>query len=107
VPPQLRELLVCETVRGAHLAKESAQPRPLALPAADAHVHVVALRKDPAVAAGDDPQLEDEATVVALLRRGAVRDVALERDAVRVVAAEAERAGGDAVRAVGSDQRGG
>ena len=76
-----------------------AQPRALALPAADAEVGVVALRKDPGVAAGNDAELEHELAAVAHVERR----VPFERDAVPVVAAEAEGARGDAVDAVGAD----
>ena len=55
-----------------------AQPRALREPAADAHVDVVALREDPAVAARHRAELEHGAAAVALVR---IRRVRLERDA--------------------------
>ena len=43
------------------------QARPLRAPAADADVDVVALREDPAVAAGDDTELERQTAAEAIL----------------------------------------
>ena len=80
-------------------AQMLAEARALALVAADADVDVVALRKDPAVATGDDRKLEHHRPGVARL----VREVRFERDAVHDLAAEPELAGGDAVAAVGAD----
>ena len=62
-----------------------AQARPFRLPAADPDVDVVALRKDPRVAARDGAELDDRPAAVVLARVNMV-DVALERDAVRAVA---------------------
>ena len=52
---------------------------------------VVALREDPAVAARDDAELDHEPSAVALRVDDRVGTFALERDADRAVAAEAER----------------
>src|SRR5213593_497936 len=82
---------------GTQSAQVAAEPGPFALPAADAEVDVVALRKDPAVAAGDDAELEYELAAVARVERR----VALERDAVAEV--DAGRARGDPVHAIGAD----
>ena len=76
-----------------------AQPRAFALPAADADVDVVALGKDPRVAAGNDAELEHEPAAVARVERR----IALERHTVSVVAREPERARGQTVDAVGAD----
>ncbi len=81
-----------------------AQARPLAPPAADADVDVVALREDPAVAAGDDAELGDEPARVPLRRRVVEGEVPLERDAVADLLPEPERPSGRPVRAVGPDQ---
>ena len=81
------------------------QARGLVLPAAEPDVGVVALRKHPAVAAGDDPELEHGAAPVAVAQLR-VGDVPFERDADRLVPAEAERPGADAVDAVGADESG-
>ena len=76
-----------------------AQARRLALVTADADVDVIALRKDPAVAASHDGELEHHRVREARV----VREVRLERDAVHDLAAEAECAGRRAVAAVGAD----
>src|SRR6266542_3020189 len=73
-------------VHVAEPAEVLAQSRALALPAADADVDVVALGKDPRVAAGDDAELEHQPAAVARVERS----VPLERDAVAVVARERE-----------------
>src|SRR5690242_16841588 len=73
--------------------------RPLAFPAADAEVRVVSLREDPRVAAGDDAELEHELAAIPLVERC----IPFERDAVPMVAAEAERARRDPVDPVGAD----
>src|SRR6266542_2630337 len=86
-------------VHVAEPAEVLAQSRALALPAADADVDVVALGEDPRVAAGDDSELEHQPAAVARVERC----VALEAHAVSVVAGDAERAGGEAVDAVGTD----
>src|SRR3954464_6832569 len=70
------------------------------MPAADTDVDVVALRKDPGVAARHSAELDDHATAIALAR---IRRVSLIRDAVHHVAAETERASSGAVRSVGDD----
>src|SRR5438067_3568981 len=74
-------------------AQMLAEARALALVAADADVDVVALRKDPAVATGDDRKPEHHRPGVARL----VREVRFARDAVHDLAAEPELAGRDAV----------
>ena len=60
------------------------QPWPLPLPAADADVDVVALREDPAVAAGDGAELDYRAPLVALVEGS----IPLEGDALDDLAAE-------------------
>ena len=83
-----------------------AQARPLALPAADADVRVVALREDPAVAARHGAELEDEraarsASAGALVRRRSPR----ARRRARCAAPSPSGARGRAVGAVGADRR--
>src|SRR5262249_20708155 len=68
-------------------------------PAPDADVDVVALRKDPGVAARDHAQLEDEPAPVARVQGS----VSLQRDAVSVVTGERERARRRAVDPVRAD----
>src|SRR6476469_450293 len=68
-----------------------AEARPFRLPAADADVDVVALRKDPRVAARDGAELDDRPAAVVLARVNMV-DVALEGHAVRAVSLQPERA---------------
>ena len=91
VAAQLSSALGLEPVRLAGPAQVLAQLRPLALPAADADVRVVALREDPGVAAGDVGQLEHEPARVALARERRVRDVPLVGDAVDDPVAEPDR----------------
>ena len=80
-----------------------AQARPFRLPAADADVDVVALRKDPRVAARDGAELDDRPAAVVLARVNMV-DVALERHAVRTVALQPERTDGQPVDPVCADR---
>ena len=80
-------------------------PRPLALPAADSDVDVVALREDPAVAAGHVRELEAKAALVALAGDDAVGDVCFERDAIVAPVVKPGRAGADPVHAVGAKYR--
>ena len=63
------EVVRVEPVRLADPAEVLAELRPLALPAADADVGVVALREHPRVPARDVGELEHEPLRVALLRR--------------------------------------
>jgi hypothetical protein len=88
----------------AEVAEMSPQARPLALPAADADVDVVALREDPPIPSGDRAQLDRREPAKALLGDWAVGDVALERNAVDGALPEAERASRRAVCAVGADE---
>src|SRR5262249_58903691 len=88
-----------DRVPAAELGEVLAQPRPLRLPAADADVDVVALREDPAVAAGDRAQLDVGEPAVLLAKGG----VAFEGDTVRDRPAEPERLRGRPVRAVRAD----
>src|SRR5581483_1348707 len=99
VAADVRERRGVDAVLATEAVEVAAQPRPLALPAADAEVHVVALREDPAVAAGERAELDHRDSPVALVEGR----VALERDAVDDLSAEAERARGDPVRAVRAD----
>ena len=80
-----------------------AQARALRLPAADADVHVVALREDPAVAAGDRPELEHRSSAIPVALDHVVAQVGLERDEVHAGGVAAERARDDAVRPVRAD----
>ena len=65
-------------------------------------VRVVALGEDPAVATGDDAELEHGAAAVAVAEP-LVGDVPLERDADRLVAPEPSARAQIAVDAVGAD----
>ena len=76
---------------GAQSAEMRPQPRAFPLPTADADVRVVALGEHPAVASGEDGELHDEPPAVALRSSLSQRDVALQRDADGLIAAEAER----------------
>ena len=69
---QLLERLEAEPVGLARPREMVAQPRAFLLPGADADVDVVALREDPAVAAGNVGQLDDRAPAVAVAREGVV-----------------------------------
>src|SRR5262249_58600533 len=87
-------------VTAAELREMRAQLRPLGLPAAYPHVHVVALGEDPAVPARDRPELDHREAAILLLEGS----VALVGDAVDDRATEPERLCGRAVRAVRADQ---
>ena len=89
----------CRTPRRA-LRSCVAQLRALALVAADADVHVVALREDPAVAAADDRELEHHRAARSAASCGKFASSATPCDDL---AAQAERACGRAVAAVGAD----
>src|SRR5262249_45760336 len=105
VPAHVGDVRLVDAVLRAQPAQLFAKPRPLGFPAADADVDVVALREDPAVAARQDRELDHHSAAVPLARDDAVADVAFERDARDDVAAQPERAGGQAVRAVRADER--
>ena len=90
--------------RSQTLAQVIAQVRALRVPAADADVGVVALREDPAVAAGDVAHLEQRDVLLDARADGVVGDVGLERRGEDAVLAELERAPADAVGAVGRDE---
>src|SRR2546423_13966936 len=63
---------------------------------------MVALRKNPRVAAGDRAELDDGSAAEALPGNVSVADIAFERDAV-LLRSQAERARRDPVRAIGAD----
>src|SRR5262249_18355674 len=92
-----------DAVRLAEPCEMLAQTGALGLPAADSQVDVVALREDPAVAAGYGAELEHEPARVPLGVDALVREVPLERSPVLAVGAQAERPRRDAVRAVRAD----
>ena len=81
-----------------------AKVRTFAPPATDADVRVVSLREHPAVAAGDDPELDDRGSLEPGAVDRAVRDVRLQRDAPHDPVPEAGLARDDPVRAVGADE---
>src|SRR5437764_3920321 len=78
--------------------------RTLLPPSADADVHVVGLREDPPVTAGDRCELEEQHPSPVSGRKLFVRQVALEGNTVDDRPAEPERARCDSVGAVGPDQ---
>src|SRR5581483_541609 len=80
VSAQIGDGALWDPVCAAEDAQMPAQRRPLALPAADPDVDVVALGEDPAVAAGDRAELELGQPVVAVTD-DASGGVALERHA--------------------------
>ena len=88
----------------ASRARWSRRPRPLAPPAADAEVRVVALREDPAVAAAGRRRARPPPCRGSARGRAVPGDVALERDAAHDALAETGRLRDDAVRAVGADE---
>ena len=79
--------------------------RRLATPAPDPDVHVVSLRKDPAVASRHGAELEDQHAPPAVCGKSLVREIAFEGDAVHDRAAEPEGAGGRSVGSVRADDR--
>jgi hypothetical protein len=104
VAPDAFQVVGRHAVRRAESPQSLAKARSLPLPAAEPDVRVVALREDPAVAPGDEPELEHRTASVAVAEP-VVGDVALECHADRLVAAEPERPGAHAVDAVGADHR--
>ena len=66
---------------------------------------MIAFREDPAVPARQDRELDHHPAAVQLAWNDTVANVSLERDTGNDVAAEPERTRGDAVRAVGTDER--
>ena len=105
MPAEIGQPSQLDAVVLAKNTQVTAQMRTFAAPAADADVDVVALREDPAVAAGHSAELEHEHPVQPSQRKLLVRKVALERHAVDDPTAQAERSCGDPVRAVGADHR--
>ena len=68
VAANVGELRRVDAVHACQPVEVRAQPRPLLHPPADAEVRVVALRKDPAVAAGHDAELDPGRALVLALR---------------------------------------
>ncbi len=83
----------------------AAHAGPLCAPPADAHVHVVAFREDPRVAARDNAELEDEQPAPGVGREPVVGKVSLECDPVDDSAREVERPGRRPIGAVRADNR--
>src|SRR5258705_9023389 len=106
MPTEMGEPAQLDAVVLAEHTEVASQLRTFVAPAADADVDVIALREDPAVAAGHGAELEHERPVPPGRRKLLIRKIALEGDAVDDPAAKAERSSGDPVRAVGADQRG-
>ena len=79
--------------------------RALVTPAADPDVHVIPLRKDPAVSPRHGAELEDEHAPPAVRGKSLVREIALEGDAVHDRPAEPEGAGGRSVGSIRADDR--
>src|SRR5262249_56273157 len=102
VPAQIAPRGLVDPERSAELPKPFAELRPLALPAADADIDMVALWKDPGVTAGNDAELDDCSAGVALSRHVCVCDVALQPNPV-FVSRQPQRPGRDPVGAVGAD----
>ncbi len=92
-----------DRVLAAEAGEMLAHSRSFPLPTADSHVDVIALREDPAVAAGHVRELEAEPAPVPLAGDDSVGHVRLERDAVVAPAVEAGRSCGQTVDAVGSE----
>ena len=97
---QIDQPRIVDAVLGAQPPQVRAQPRAFGRPAADAVVRVAVLREDPAVAAGDDAELDRRPA--GLVR--AQRPVPFERDPVENPAAQARVPGDPAVDAVGADE---
>src|SRR5439155_6931965 len=100
---QLPEVGGLQAVRGAEAREVLAQTWPLALPAADADIRVVALREDPAVPTGDAAELEQRPSGIVLAPQPRVRDVALVGDSVDQPFPETQCAARRAVRPVDAD----
>src|SRR5262249_15728475 len=80
------------------------EPWPLAQPASDAEVRMVALGKDPAVPAGHDADLDPSAALVRRPPERVPRDVSLQRDPPPDAVAPGRRLRNDSVGAVGTDE---
>ena len=102
MPAQIANVRLVDLEGSAKLGEPLAQPRPFALPAADADVDVVTLRKDPGVAARNHAELDGCPPAEALPRDVRIADVAFERDA-KLERLRTERAGRDPIRPVGAD----
>ena len=96
---EVGQLRVVDAVRGAEPLQVRPQPRPFGRPAADAVVRVTRLREDPAVATGDDAELDRRTARLT----GRQRPVSLERDPVEDAAAESGVARDPAVDTVRPD----
>ena len=96
---EVGQLRVVDAVHRAEPLQVRAQPRPLRRPAADAVVRMIRLREDPAVAAGDDAELDRRAPRLTVRQR----PVPLECDPVEDPTAEPGVARDPAVDAVCSD----
>ena len=105
MPAEIRQPSELDAVVVAKDTKVTAQLRAFSAPAADADVDVVALREDPAVAAGHGAELEDERSAPPCRREFLIGKVAFEGDSVDDRTAKTQRSSGDPVRAVGPDQR--
>src|SRR6185436_6212114 len=99
VAANVGEVAELEAVVLAEDLQVAPEVRALVTPAADPDVHVITLRKDPAVAPRNGAELEDEHAPPAIRRKALVRKISLESDAVHDRPAEPEGAGG---RSVGS-----
>ena len=89
----------------AHAPQVLAQVRALGVPAADAHVGVVALGEQPAVAARHVAHLEQRDVPLDARADRVVGDVGLERRGEDAAFAELQRAPAGAVGAIGRDQQ--
>lgn len=104
VPANLLEVGSGHPVHLAESPQMVAERGSFSSPAPHAEIDVIALGKDPAVAAGDDAELEHDLASVVDAELGA-RKVPLQRYAHVLVPAQPERAGRDPVHAVGSDEQ--
>jgi hypothetical protein len=104
VPADLLEVGGSDPVSLAEVAQVLPERRAFPSPAPDAEIDVIAFGKDPAVASGDDSELEHQLASVVGTEPGG-RKIALQRHAHVLVSAQPERAGRDSVHAVGSDEQ--
>src|SRR5690242_4828819 len=100
---EIRQVLRSQPVRLAGTPEVLAKTWTLLLPGSDTDVDMVALGKDPAVAARDVGELDDGTPAVAVAGDAPVRDVSLERHSVNDPVAEPDCARGRTVCSVGAD----
>src|SRR6476469_426403 len=100
---QREQLVRLEPVRGTEPLQVRAKLRPRVLPGTNPHIRVVALREDPAVAAGYVGELDHRAALAPSSVERAIGRVTLERNAVHDAGPEADGLPRRTVRTIRTD----